>query len=283
MVTKKATRPQKKRAPAAAPAAVEKPERTPRQQAAVDDFVALEKSRRQFVPITITTLPDGSNQITSATAQIDEATAQGMQCLGVGLTNGPEYTALLHDVINLATNSEGGVDQGLANRFLARVHGIGPTNSVEALLAVQMVAIHEQVATMARRMQKTQNLEVAAYAAKTLNNLSRTFGHHAETLQKLRTTPGQQRVVVEHHHYHLAPGAIAPGSNAVLGDVNGGGVQSAIEGQCHERENGLLPPERAAMLGYLETDGVPVPSSRALGKERLPVSRRASRSTKGKR
>jgi len=91
------------------------------------------------------------------------------------------------------------------------------------------------------------DLQVAAYANKAINTLARTFGQHAETLKKLRTT-GEQKMTVEHRHYHLASGAIGPGSQAVLGDVTGAsGALIENEGQSHERmlrisKNGTVVP-----------------------------------------
>ena len=99
------------------------------------------------------------------------------------------------------------------------------------------------------------------------------FAIQAETMKKLKGT-GEQRVVVEHRHYHLAPG-----SQAVFGDiVKGEGVSPKIEDQSHER-GGMLLSERDAMLGALETHGLQVSGTGGVRKDSLPVSRGQGRST----
>lgn len=64
-------------------------------------------------------------------------------------------------------------------------------------------------------------------------------------------------MVVDRRHYHLAPG-----SQAVFGDMNGGGgvgVATVDGGHSHERNepDAMRVPERPTMLGLFKTDEVP--------------------------
>ena len=203
----------------------------------------------------------------------DEGTAQLLQTYALGIATVEELNMVVKEVVNL-THREGTTDQIAMNEMLAMIVGIGPTNTVETMLAIQMAAIHRATINSAVKLRDSSALDVAAYRAKTLNNLSRTFATQAETLKKLRSS-GEQKVVVEHKHYHLAAGAIADGAQAVLGDVTGG-TGGLIEkgGQSHER---MLLSERAAMLGTLETDALPVQGASPEGQASVPFPRRASR------
>lgn len=71
-----------------------------------------------------------------------------------------------------------------------------------------------------------------------LNGLVRTFAAQAEAMKKLKGG-GQQKVVVEHKHYYLAPGAISHNSQTILGDVSQGRGTNENSGQPLEHEAGL--------------------------------------------
>lgn len=208
-----------KRTKAPAPAPAVPYQRTDKEQAGVEAMKALRNERVGWTPFRIEVSAEGTAKVSSAHA--DELTGQTLQGLALGVTTGQEVGFLMKAAINqtLKDNDAGGaIDVENANEFLAVVAGLRPTSTVEAMLAVQMVAIHNATMRSAERMRSAGTVDLRVQYAKAMNNLSSTFGRHAETLKKLQGG-GEQKVVVEHRHYHLAAGAIAPGSNAIFGDV----------------------------------------------------------------
>jgi hypothetical protein len=165
-------------------------------------------------------------------------------------------------------------DDKVMSGNLAIVQAIAPTTEVETMLAVQMAAVHGATMQMASNIRVAANADRAEQFERSMTRLARTFTAQMEALKRYRST-GQQTVTVVHKHYHLAPGAIADGAQAVLGDVTGGtGGQVETEDQSHER---MLFSERAAVLGSLQADGLPVQGTGTDGQESVSVPRRAGR------
>jgi hypothetical protein len=162
----------------------------------------------------------------------------------------------------------------LAGR-MAMAQGIEPQDEVEGMLAVQMAAIHSATMTFAERLSRSTTVAGSESYERSLNRLARTFTAQIEALKRYRAK-GEQRVVVEHQHVH-----VYPGGQAVVGTVNQGGGRTEIEDQCHGRNDGLRLSERAAVLGALEADGLPLPGAGADGQERVPVPRRKGRRSNG--
>lgn len=225
------------------------------------------------------TKKQGSDVAKAAIEHDDLITAAALHMSALGLTYLAEYDELMKAACN-ASSRNGVIDEGEFNGIMAMVAGMQPGNSVEAMLALQMAVVHQTTMRLASSLRASDELATLQWRSKTLNNLSRTFGAHAETLQRLRSKPGQQRVTVEHRHYYLAPGAIAPGSQAILGDVSGGGATTQIEDQSDERD-GVLLPERAAMLGALQANGAAMPGPGPDWQEGVPLPRRARRGAQG--
>ncbi|WP_342111806.1 hypothetical protein [Methylobacterium sp. SI9] len=112
------------------------------------------------------------------------------------------------------------------NMSLAAIGGIAPQNEMEAMLAVQMVGVHEvamEMLTRAKLANDTGHLERYGTLA---TKLLRTFTAQTEALAKLRRG-GSQEVVVKHVHVY-------PGGQAIVGNVTSG----APRGQGGEIENG---------------------------------------------
>ena len=83
------------------------------------------------------------------------------------------------------------------NSPLAALHGIQPANTLEALLAVQMVGVHNLAMTfMGRALVKDQPLDIADRNVNRATRLLRTFVAQMEALNRLRGK-GAQTVVVE--------------------------------------------------------------------------------------
>jgi hypothetical protein len=65
--------------------------------------------------------------------------------------------------------------------------GIAPTNTIEAMLALQITELHRLAVIQAFRLKFSQPVESAVQCAKILDTLVRAFASHAETLRKLRS------------------------------------------------------------------------------------------------
>jgi len=94
----------------------------------------------------------------------------------------------------------------------AAVHSLGARDGLEALLAVQMVCVHNLamkfLANAAMKDQTDHGIDVYMSHA---NRLLRTFTAQVETLKKHRSN-GEQHCTVEHVHVHS-------GGQAVVGTV----------------------------------------------------------------
>lgn len=204
----------------------------------------------------------------------DQGTAAILIMTALGLTRSAECNNLVQQIVE-ATMTGGALDISAANGMLAMVVGMEPRNSTEAMLAVQMGAIHFATLRQASRLNRADQTPAIDGAANAVNKLARTFTMQMEALKKMRST-GEQKVVVEHKHYHLAPGA-----QAVFGDVAahaGGGVGNEKDGLPHER---MRIPAGAAVHGAIEANGMQVQSPLGDGLECVPVSRGEGRAEGG--
>jgi hypothetical protein len=105
----------------------------------------------------------------------------------------------------------------LANKSTrAAVHSLGARDGTEALLAVQMVGVHNLamkfLADAAMKDQTDHGIDVCVSHA---NRLLRTFTAQVETLKKYRSK-GEQHCTVEHVHVHS-------GGQAVVGTLTARG------------------------------------------------------------
>lgn len=95
--------------------------------------------------------------------------------------------------------------------------GTKPKDSVEGMLAIQMIGVHNLAMEMMRRaMMEGQYREGIDANVNRAVKLLKTFTEHVQTLNKLRTG-GQQKVTVEHVH-------VNPGGQAIVGAVSQKGM-----------------------------------------------------------
>ena len=107
------------------------------------------------------------------------------------------------------------IDEGASNFLLSVARGVKPRDELEAMLAVQMGAIHQATMMMARRLNLVDNIRQQDAAERALNKLARTYTNQIEALKRYRTG-GQQKVTVEHV-------TINEGGQAIVGVVRQGG------------------------------------------------------------
>lgn len=106
------------------------------------------------------------------------------------------------------------VDETASNFLLAVVRAVEPRDELEALLAVQMGAIHQATMTMARRLNHVETIPQQDAVERALNKLARTYAMQMETLKRYRTG-GHQKVTVEHV-------TVNAGGQAIVGAVTRG-------------------------------------------------------------
>jgi hypothetical protein len=107
------------------------------------------------------------------------------------------------------------------------IAGIAPTDSLEDMLAAQMLACHDTAMDCYERAQGDGPSRVRREHLNQAGKLSRTFAMLLDALNRHRGK-GQQKITVEHVHVHS-------GGQAVVGVVEapGGGVQPKSKDQAH--------------------------------------------------
>lgn len=137
---------------------------------------------------------------------------------------GIENESLVKQLVMQAMNAssinfvqqDGQQDKLILESTLSMIESISPQNGLEAMLAVQMVTVHNMSLDMSRRaMLKEQTIEGVEYNINRATKLMRTFTAQMETLKRLRMG-GKQTIQVQHVH-------VNEGGQAIVGDVKGGG------------------------------------------------------------
>ena len=212
---------------------------------------------------------DGVLQIDNDHA--DQAVGTVILMNAVGSTNGIFTEALTRQIANIAANGSELTADDL-NGVVAMIQGIGPKDETEAMLAAQMVAIHNATMTAARRLNHVDNIPQQDSASNMLNKLARTFATQIEALKKYRST-GEQSIRVQHV-------TVNDGGQAIVGTVQtGGGGTHKTGGQPHEPSQ--CSQFGPAMLGHVETLTATLPGPGGQGLECVPLPRRPQRSAKG--
>ena len=164
-------------------------------------------------------------------------------------------------------SSEGSPDEGQFNGLLAAMYGIGPRDEIEAMLAAQMVACQSAAMECLRRANLAgQTFEGRDMALKHATKLMRTYTAQMEALNRHRGK-GQQKVTVEHVHVHK-------GGQAIVGNVQGGGVTAKSEGQPDGQALTYAP---GTTLPCQDEAGNALPVSGGERETTLPDARRGER------
>ena len=145
----------------------------------------------------------------------DERTGARLLMEALGTADGSFLNGYLGQVANGALKSKE-ADPDALNFMVAAIAGIGPKDHVEAMLAAQMVAVHNATMTFARRLAHVENIPQQDSASAAFNKLARTFAAQVEALKRYRGGGGEQRVTVEHV-------TVNEGGQAIVGNVTGGG------------------------------------------------------------
>lgn len=107
------------------------------------------------------------------------------------------------------------VSETSSNFVMSVVAGVKPQDEIEAMLAIQMGAVHQATMMMARRLNHVKSLPQQDSAERALNKLARTFTSQVETLKRYRSK-ADQTVRVERVE-------VKEGGQAIVGNVQNGG------------------------------------------------------------
>ncbi|MFZ7093270.1 hypothetical protein [Primorskyibacter sp. 2E233] len=170
--------------------------------------VAERRARRADGPPMKLEMVDGVLQVTFTHADPDLAEVLLMADLG---TCDPDFMKGIQGQVACIGAPGRKIDESASNFLLSVVRGVQPRDELEAMLAVQMGAIHQATMMMARRLNHVENITQQDSAERALNKLARTFATQMEALKRYRTG-GQQKVTVEHV-------TVNEGGQAIVGAV----------------------------------------------------------------
>ena len=127
---------------------------------------------------------------------------------------------LIEQVVNTFRNvsADGaGTEAGaaVANKVIPILSGIQPQDEIEAMLAVQMVGVHNIAMDCIGRATRTERVNFMSSYMNGATKSLRTFVAQMEALKKYRTG-GQQKMIIEHVY-------VNEGGQAIVGTVNQGG------------------------------------------------------------
>lgn len=225
-------------------------QRTPVEEAAVE--ANLERRRKRLKPPKIESggVKDGQPQVVADHA--DPVVWQTALERTFGTVSFDAASLLVTSVNGIVQPDSGKLEPGALNAILGLIHGINPTDEIEAMLASQMVGLHRASMECMRRAQLSgQTFEGREMNLKHAAKLSRCFASLTEALNRHRGK-GQQKVTVEHVHVH-------EGGQAIVGNVarQGGGSASKTEDQPHAKH--LVHASGAAMPSQVETERKALP------------------------
>jgi hypothetical protein len=120
---------------------------------------------------------------------------------------------LSNQIVQIGSQGKLADEKGIA--FVTSIiAGIKPRDTIEAMLAAQMAAVHNATMVFARRLNHVDTVPQQDSASRAFNQLARTFAAQVEAIKRHRNG-GNQNVTVKHVHVH-------EGGQAIVGDVHTG-------------------------------------------------------------
>jgi hypothetical protein len=191
-------------------------------EAALPNLSPAERERVAFVAAKATALcagPEMALKLSDGTLTIsyrhdDPMAATALIMADVGTCDPAFFAGLSGHIASIGAQGRT-VDETASNFLLSVARAVKPRDELEALLAVQMGAIHTATMMMARRLNHVETIPQQDSAERALNKLARTYATQLEALKRYRTG-GQQKVIVEHV-------TVNAGGQAIVGAVEHGG------------------------------------------------------------
>lgn len=220
------------------------------EQALMDEW--LNRKRPSLPRITVRFEDDGT--LATGNSHADETLGILLLMRALGLESTAEYTLFKKQIFGMVKcDATGEHIQRDVNEIVGLIAAHKPHGITEAMLCLQMVAVHLAINKAMMQVVNADHGEVRIANSDVVNKLTRTFTMQVDALKRHRSKGREQRVVVEHKHYNY----VAPGAQAVFGDVtkagDGGGVVQKSPPQSHGRKR------TAPALTLVET--VPAPFS----------------------
>ncbi len=225
---------------------------TERERTALDSFAARRVEKRPTPKLRIP--PGGKTPID--VDHVDRKTGGTLMLESLGLADGDAYTGLMLQIINAATKGREPQQESI-NQMLGLIQGIEPRDTIEAMLACQIAAVHNATMTFARRLNHVDTIPQQDSASNALNKLARTFAAQMDALNRHRGK-GQQAIRVEHV-------TVASGGQAIVGSnvyPQGGGASTKKEIQPHAK---AVAHTSLGALPSADTAREPVPVSEGQG------------------
>jgi hypothetical protein len=184
-------------------------ERTEQENRVIEAFQA---RRKQSKPLPQQVVEYGADGVPNLReGHPDPAVGATLTMEALGLTRVPELSALLHQVVDLTQKDRKPDEHGI-NQMVAQIAAVEPRDGIEAMLATQMVAVHNAMMKSARALRGSETIPQQDSNGNMVNKLARTFATQVEALKRHRSK-GEQRVVVEHV-------TVNEGGQAIVGTVN---------------------------------------------------------------
>ncbi len=160
------------------------------------------------------TIDEQSHRLSVGYKDKDPLMGEALTMLELGTSDPRFYRGIIGQVATLGEHDTR-ISETASDFTLSVVGGVEPRDEIEAMLAVQMGAVHQATMMMARRLNHVQNIEQQNSAERALNKLARTFTSQVETLKRYRSK-ADQTVRVERVE-------VKEGGQAIVGDVHHGG------------------------------------------------------------
>lgn len=217
---------------------------TKEEQALMDDW--LNRKKPSLPRITVRFEKHGT--LASGNTHPDETLGILLLMRALGLESTAEYTLFKKQIFGMVKcDAPAEQIQRDVNEIVGLIAAHKPRGISEAMLCLQMVAVHVAIGKSILQVMNCDHSEIRLANSAAVNRLSRTFTMQVEALKRQRSKGRERRVVVEHKHYNY----VAPGAQAVFGDVTtaeGGGVSEKSGPQSHVR---ATPVRKLALVESL--------------------------------
>ncbi|WP_157770096.1 hypothetical protein [Ruegeria marisrubri] len=186
------------------------PELTEAEAAAV---LAVREKRRSHVraPDLRLDFDEGKRSLTVGHKGKEPLAATALAMHELGTADSRFFEGVVEQVAALGKQGSA-VSETSSNFVLSVVGGVQPQDEIEAMLAIQMGAIHQATMMMARRLNHVETIPQQDAAERALNKLARTFTSQVETLKRYRSK-ADQTVRVERVE-------VKEGGQAIVGNVH---------------------------------------------------------------
>ncbi len=180
---------------------------------AIADLRARKRSRVRAPDIKLD-LEEETRRLTVGHKEKDPNAACALAMHELGTADYRFFEGVMDQVATLG-KQDSSVSETASNFVMSVVAGVKPQDEIEAMLAIQMGAIHQATMMMARRLNHVKTLPQQDSAERALNKLARTFTGQVETLKKYRSK-ANQTVRVERVE-------VKEGGQAIVGNIHSGG------------------------------------------------------------